>query len=206
MVVALPPEILAIICELCTTLPCLCKTCERHPYTIYFCCVKKTCMALRLVNREWNAASTPFVFDHIKLRLFSSSVEKFNKLCDSGLAKHVRTLDFHPDLLPVWDRKMWLSNVHHRQESRTGGWREYPLYEDAYDEVTRQSLSAEELDAGWGAYEKHMLGQQSWHENLSDLKTMLRHALLQLPNLCRSTVACCPSPYERRRYLLRGFS
>ncbi|GAB7325699.1 hypothetical protein MBLNU13_g09669t1 [Cladosporium sp. NU13] len=54
--------------------------------------------------------------------------------------------------------------------------------------------------------EKHMLGQQRWHNNLPELRIMLEHALLRLPNLCRSTVACCPSPYELRRHLFQGFS
>lgn len=66
---------------------------------------------LRLVSRDWNVASTPFVFDNIKLRPFPSSVEKFDKLYHLELTKHVRTLDFYPDLLPVWDKETWLSNV-----------------------------------------------------------------------------------------------
>ena len=165
-------------------------------------------MALRLVSRDWNAASTPFVFDHIKLRLFPSSMEKFNKLCHSGLAKHVRTLDFHADLLPVWDKETWLSNALH-SEPNTGGLPRHvgaDLQEEAYDESTRLSLSDEELDAGWAAYEKHMLSQQRWHKERHNLRLMLEHALLRLPNLCRSTVACCPSPYELRRYCFQGFS
>jgi len=206
MVVALPPEILSIICELCTTSPGRCKTWERHPCTIHICCAKKTCMALRLVSREWNAASTPFVFDHIKLRLFPSSVEKFNKLCYSELAKHVKTLDFHPDLLPVWNKEAWLSNVHHRPEPPIEGRREHSLYEDAYDEGARQSLSTEELDAGWAAYEKHVLEQRRWRENVLDLRIMLRRTILRLPNLDRTTVACCASPNELRRNYFLGFS
>ena len=127
-------------------------------------------MALRLVSRDWNAASTPFVFDHIKLRLFPSSVEKFDKLCHSELAKHVSALDFHPDILPVWDKETWLSNIRHRSE----GWQAAPdkwalgfLVTEAYDEITRQSLSTEELDIGWAAYEKHVLGQQRWRRKYS---------------------------------------
>jgi hypothetical protein len=134
-------------------------------------------------------------------------LEKFNNLCDSELAKHVRTLDFHPDLLPVCDKETWLSNVLRSEPFVEYQLRFLPSKEmEAYDEATRQSLSAEELDAGWAAYEKHMIGQQRWHENLPDLRTMLRLALLRLPNLCRSTVACCPSPYELRRNLFLGFA
>ena len=90
MGVTLPPEILSIICDLCTTPPGLCGTHDCNKYAISFCCIKKACMALRLVGRDWNAASTPFVFDHIKLRLFPSSVERFTQLCESELAKHVK--------------------------------------------------------------------------------------------------------------------
>lgn len=207
MGVSLPPEILTIICELCTKLPGLCKACTER-YTVNFCCIKRACMALRLVSRDWNAASTPFVFDHIKLRLFPSSVEKFDELCHSELAKHVRTLDFHPDLLPVWDKETWLSNVRYRAE----GWEATaegphgPLVKEAYDEITRHSLSIEELDIGWAAYEKHMLGQQRWRRTTADLRTMLKHTLSRLPNLRQATVTCCPSPYELRRNLFMGFS
>lgn len=96
----------------------------------------------------------PFVFDHIKLRLFPSSVEKFNKLCDSRLAKYVRTLDFHPDLLPVCGKETWLSNVP-RSEPVVAGRLKYRSTEEleAYDEATRRSFSTLELDAGWAAYE-----------------------------------------------------
>jgi hypothetical protein len=96
-------------------------------------------MALRLVSREWNAASTPFVFDHIKLRLFPSSLEKVNKLCDSELAKYVRTLDFHPDLLPLWDKETWLSKLVFRPV------REWRQPEEEYDKLPRHSLGTEEL-------------------------------------------------------------
>lgn len=135
-------------------------------------------------------------------------MENFNKLCGSGLAKHVRTLDFHPDLLPVWDKEAWLSNVLHRLETdpRTPPPDRLDEELEAYDEITRQSLSTEELDAGWAAYEKHMLGQERWHNNTPDLRIMLELALLRLPNLSRSTVACCPSPDECGRYIFRGVS
>jgi hypothetical protein len=134
-------------------------------------------------------------------------VGKFNRLCDSELAKHVRTLDFHPDLLPVWEKETWLSNVLH-SEPVVEGRVKHRLTEDleAYDEATRQSLSTEELDAGWAAYEKHMSGQRRWHNNLPDLQTMLEHALLRLPNLCRTTVACCASSYQLRRNLFSAFA
>lgn len=165
-------------------------------------------MALRLVSRDWNVASTLFVFDHIKLRLFPSSVEKFDKLYHSELAKHVRTLDFHLDLLPVWDKETWLSNVRYRSErwEPTVEGRRGPLVKEAYDEITRHSLSIEEIDIGWAAYEKHTLGQQRWRRTTADLRTMLRHALSRLPNIRQATVACCPSPYELRRNLFMGSS
>jgi hypothetical protein len=60
------------------------------------------------------------------------------------------------------------------------------------------------FDIGWAAYEKNMSEQQRWYRNSSDLKTLLRHALPRLPNLCRSTVACCPTPYELRRGFFQG--
>lgn len=207
MGVTLPPEILTIICELCTSPPGLCNTRSCGDRSISFCCVKKACMVLRLVSREWNAVSTPFVFDDIKLRLFPPSVEKFNRLCDSELAKHVSTLDFHPDLLPVWEKETWLSNVLH-SEPDVEGRVKHRLTGDfeAYDEATRQSLSTEELDAGWAAYEKHMSGQRRWHNHLPDLQTMLEHALLRLPNLCRTTVACCSSSYQLRHNLFSAFA
>ena len=208
MGVPLPPEILSIICELCTTPPGLCGTHDCNKYAISFCCIKKACMALRLVGRDWNAASTPFVFDHIKLRLFPSSVERFTQLCESELAKNVKRLEFHTDLLPVWDKETWLSNVLCTDPDGEERLPEsVPMSQlEAYDQTTRQSLSTEELDIGWAAYEKHMLGQQRWHRNTSDLRIMLKDALQRLPNLCRSTVECCPSLYELHRNVLWKFS
>lgn len=110
-------------------------------------------MALRLVSRQWNEASTPLVFDHVHLRLYSNSLRKFDELCHSTLAKYVKAVDFHPHLLPVWDKDKWLPNVDQRPPQH---WRQG---REEYDKLPRHNLTTEEIDVGWTAYETHVSNQ-----------------------------------------------
>jgi len=109
-------------------------------------------MALRLVNRQWEDASTPFVFEHVHVRLFASSREKFDQLCRSELARFVKRDEFHPDLLPSWDKDTWLSKVDLRPE--LDEWmfvrdsQEQRRTQDAHDKLPRHSLSTDEIDKG----------------------------------------------------------
>ena len=197
MGVELPPEILILICELCTEVRGICEVCleERSTFT---CCVKKACMNLRLVSREWKNASTPFVFDNVQLRLFASSQRKFDELCHSELARYVRSMDFHPDLLPSWDKETWLSKVDLRPELYPHGQilslnpAEDQRIHDAHDKLPRHNLSAEEIDAGWDAYKRYLTEQPRGCQALSDCRISLRRLLQRLPDLHRTTVACLP--------------
>jgi hypothetical protein len=156
-------------------------------------------MNLRLVSREWKNASTPFVFDNVQLRLFASSQRKFKELCHSEMAKYVRSVDFHPDLLPSWNKETWLSRVDTRPELHPRGHMlsldpaEVQKLQDAHDKLPRHTLSTEEIDTAWEAYKRYLTEQPRGRKALSDHRITIRQLLQRLPNLHRTTVACLPS-------------
>lgn len=196
MILQLPPEILGLICELCTRHSYLCLDCTRDIYGSG----NETWMTLRLVNKAFEEASTPFAFKRVRLRLFSQSLARFDELCHSNLARHIQAVDFHPDLLPVWDKQQWLSAVDYRprfhefMRSQSTSGSDYAFARidaetrAAYEKLPKHSLSAVEIDTGWSAYEMRLQEQQRWRENPAALATMLKRLLVRLPNFQRTSV------------------
>jgi hypothetical protein len=60
---------------------------------------QQTLRDARLVNSQWNAVSTPLVFERIHASLLSWSLVKLSALSQSLLARHVKTIDFHTEQL-----------------------------------------------------------------------------------------------------------
>jgi hypothetical protein len=58
---------------------------------------QQTMRDARLVNAQWNAVSTPLVFECIHASLLSWSLVKLSALSQSPLAKHVKAIDFHTE-------------------------------------------------------------------------------------------------------------
>lgn len=79
---ALPPELVAAICEHRTT---------------------ETQSSLRLVSRKAEAGCTSLLFKRVHL---SRSLEDLRGVSGSRLAESVDAVDFYPRLLPDWDKEM----------------------------------------------------------------------------------------------------
>jgi hypothetical protein len=60
---------------------------------------QQTLRDARLVNSQWNAVSTPLVFERIHASLLSWSLVKLSALSQSPLARHVKAIDFHTEQL-----------------------------------------------------------------------------------------------------------
>jgi len=60
---------------------------------------QQTSRGARLVNHQWNAVSTPLVFERIHTSLLSWSLAKLSALSQSPLAEHVKAIDFHTEQL-----------------------------------------------------------------------------------------------------------
>lgn len=58
----------------------------------------------------------------------------------------------------------------------------------AYEQLPRHSLSANEIEAGWSAYETHLQIQQPWRDNPAGVVMMLRSLFIKLPNFQRTRV------------------
>jgi hypothetical protein len=60
---------------------------------------QQTLRDTRVVNPQWNAVSTPLVFERIHTSLLSWSLAKLSALSQSPLARHVKAIDFHTEQL-----------------------------------------------------------------------------------------------------------
>lgn len=181
MILELPTEIKTMIFERCTIqLPLGGPRDYKRMNSRSNCFSEKTWMALRLVNKLFEEIITPWLFNEVHVRLFPRSLESFRGLCHSGLAKHVKEIHFHPDLLPEWDEEDWYSTLHYNGKDM--------ILEDI---DSMYSGEHPELDVEWTAYRTILELQEPWRENTADCTKLLESRLSMLPNLRKTTVAWC---------------
>ncbi|KXT02914.1 hypothetical protein AC578_1826 [Pseudocercospora eumusae] len=167
----LPEELLALICD----------TCDHAS--------NKT---LRLVERRFEAASTPLVFEHFYMGVFEYGLEKLNLLTKSPLAKHVKKFTIFSDILPGWEKEAWrrridlrpdflewcpLSSSNSRQAARL-----------EYDALPRHDLTFIQLFDAWRAYLFYLREQREWRQDQHGVR--LKELISSLPNLTEAHVKC----------------
>jgi hypothetical protein len=124
----------------------------------------------RLVDRQWNAASTPCVFERFHASLFSRSLTKLSALSQSPLAKYVKAIDFHIDQLPGhYSREEWEAKIDFRPDFL--GYRasledneDYAQVSSKYDKLPRHTFTPAHLDQGWNAFRKYCGEQEHWSQ------------------------------------------
>lgn len=148
----------------------------------------------RLVDRQWSAASTPYVFERFHASLFSRSMTKLSALSQSSLAKHVKAIDFHTDQLPRYAKGEWQSMIDSRPNiSSYGAGLEANVDRsqttNLYDKLPRHHYTPEQLEKGWQAFEAYSREQERW-----DMDVALKVCMGRLQNL-REVVADRAKPF-----------
>ena len=92
----LPPELLSLIIDHCTP-----------------SCLK----SLRLANRSYYEVVTPLIFEHFHLGILQESLDQFEAISKSRLAKYVKRCTVYLDRLPDWNRHLWEVAIWNRGES-----------------------------------------------------------------------------------------
>jgi hypothetical protein len=146
----------------------------------------------RLVDRQWCAASTPYVFARFHTSLFSRSLNKLSALAQSPLAKHVKAIDFHSDQLPNYTRQEWESKIDRRPNISTF---RNDLDEQAdwsqttrrYKQLPRHNYTPAQLEAGWSAFQKYCIEQKRWIDGQAGL--ILKDCLARLHNLSEVVIS-----------------
>lgn len=156
--------------------------------------------SFRLVNRQWSAASSPYLFERIHASLFRKPLANLTALSLSPLAKHVKAIDYHSDQLPAYSRREWESQLDFRPDyvewlSRFGEDTQRLEISRAYNKLPKHELTPAQLEAGWLVYQSHYRDQQSWVDAASGLA--LRDCLPRFLNL-REVVIDQAKPFQRR--------
>lgn len=170
-------------------------------------CTHASLKALRQCNSLLAHQTTPLIYSHLDLAFFLSSLSRLGDVARApALAKHVRTITFHPDILPVESRATWEQLIDFRPPSsewvvRSSGKDMSTLKGRStaytkYDTLPRHNLSREDLDTGWRNFETTMLGQRQWCEGVEGL--VLKEALAGLPNL-QSAIVQLAKPFKGGR-------
>jgi hypothetical protein len=124
----------------------------------------------RLVDRQWNAASTPCVFERFHASLFSRSLTKLSALSQSSLAKYVKAIDFHTDQLPEhysweeWEAKIDFRPCFLGYRASLEDNDDYSQVAGKYDKLPRHNFTPTHLDQGWQAFRKYCGEQQHWNQ------------------------------------------
>ena len=140
----------------------------------------------RLVDRQWCAASTPYLFARFHVSLFSRSLTKLSALAQSPLAKHVKAIDFHADQLPDYTQQQWQSKIDLRPNVsayRAGveGQVNWSQISRTYEELPRHAFTPAQLEAGWLAFQAYCSEQETWIDGQAGI--VLADCLSQLHNL-----------------------
>lgn len=162
--------------------------------------IPETLRSLRLVDRQWSAAATPYLFERIHASLFRQPLAKLTALSLSALAKHVKAIHYHSDQLPGYTRTEWEASLDSRPDimawrAELGpyiNWRETTRL---YDELPRNEFTLAQLEEGWLLYQSHCHDQQSWVDGKAGLA--LKECLSRFYNL-RDVVVNRSKPFERR--------
>lgn len=146
----------------------------------------------RLVNNQWNAVSTPLVFERIHLSLISWSLAKVLALSQSPLAKHVKAIDFHTEkLYEIYHETYRKYSVDIRAPffcRRNQPTSSNQVMHDCWKESKpRRHYTRDQLEAGWRAYETYR-GESDRRIGLADCILLLNDCLPKFRNL-REVVA-----------------
>jgi hypothetical protein len=145
---------------------------------------------IRLLNRQWNAVSTPLVFERIHLSLLSCSLAKLSALSQSPLAEHVKAIDFHTEQLCEMPHGSYRKYAGDKREPFKCG-SSKPTSSDPL--IFERGLNPhghytdEQLDEGWKAYEA-CRGELDRRTGLVDCLPVPNDCLPRLRNL-REVVA-----------------
>lgn len=151
----------------------------------------------RLVDRQWSAASTPYVFERFHASLFSRSMTKLSSFSQSSLAKHVKAIDFHTDQLPTYSMGQWQSKIDFRptiSSYRAGletdvNWSQTT---NLYNKLPRHHFTPEQLEKGWQVFEAYSSEQNGWNDGQES--HALKVCMSRLQNL-REVVADRAKPF-----------
>ena len=148
--------------------------------------------AFRLVDRQWCAASTPYVFSRYHASLFSRSLNKFAALAQSPLAKHVKVIEFHTDQLPQFTRQEWEAKIDHRPNISTyraglEGQVDWSQISRKYNELPRHNYTPKQLRMGWLAFQTYCREQQLWIDGQAGL--VLKDCIIRLHNLSEVVIS-----------------
>jgi hypothetical protein len=140
----------------------------------------------RLVDRQWSAASTPYLFARFHASLFSRSLTKLSALAQSPLAKHVKAIEFHADQLPDYTRQQWETKIDLRPNVSTyraslEGQVNWSQVSRTYDELPRHAYTPAQLDTGWLAFRTYCSEQENWIDGQAGI--ILEESLSHLHNL-----------------------
>jgi hypothetical protein len=150
---------------------------------------QQTLRDARLINSQWNAVSTPLVFERVHASLLSWSLVKLSALSQSPLARHVKAIDFRTEQLCEIQRRSYASFV--RESSRRGSSK--LTSSDQQESKHRKEANSRDLytkaqrDEGWKAYETCLKESNSW-TGLVDSFLLLNSCLPRFRNL-REVVA-----------------
>lgn len=141
--------------------------------------------AYRLVDHQWCAASTPYLFERFHASLFLRSLTKLSALAHSPLAKYVKTIEFHTDQLPDYTQRDWETNIDARPSisafSTTLVEHRWTQISKAYDKLPKHNYTEAQLVMGWLAFQTYRAEQERWSSGQAGFA--LKECLLRLHNL-----------------------
>lgn len=168
-------------------------------------CDQASLKTLRQCNKHVAHRGTPFLYSHLHIGFFISSLHRCKNICSNpSLAKHVKKITFHPDILPSWTQFAWESHIDFRPPysefvgsyGKSIDLSERSLAWAHYGKLRRHGFAAGELNAGWLRYLRLQRSQRDWREHAEGL--MFKEAISSLPML-QSVVLQLAKPFRGGR-------